>query len=92
MQKDTSHKCSDLWIEQGGIATGQAYNATAQSVTFKKNFTTTNYTITLGTQSQGHYSDHSMYSYKTVSGFRLHTAFNASSTQAGAVMWKAVGY
>lgn len=86
------YKTSDLWIEQGGMTTGQAYNATAQSVTFKKPFKTANYTITLGTASQGHYSDHSMYSYKTVNGFRLHTAFNATSVQSTDVMWTAVGY
>lgn len=46
---DTSHRCSDKWIEQGNYA---AVTGTSQTITFKKPFTKTDYTVTVSNYYQ----------------------------------------
>ena len=90
------YKTSDLWIEQGGMTTGQAYNATAQSVTFKKPFKDTNYTIGgMAKETDTGAISSVAYTNKTTTSITLYgKRVNATGFASGAhpAYWIAYGY
>ena len=88
---DFANRNSDKWLEQGGQAVSGSY-ATRSTVTFKKPFKDTNYSLCAMAKGNSHYSDQVMFYDKTTTSFGLAGSYNSNMVQNTTCNWIACGF